>query len=106
MERKKIKLKKEDTVKVISGKDKGKTGRILRVQHDTGKVIVEDINIVKKAVRPKRQNEKGGIIDLEAPIDASKVMIVCKKCGKTTRIGYRFDGGDKVRFCKKCGELL
>jgi len=106
MEHKKIKLKKEDTVKVISGKDKGKTGRILRVQHDTGKVIVQDINIVKKAVRPKRQNEKGGIIDLEAPIDASKVMIVCKKCGKTTRIGYRFDGEDKVRFCKKCGELL
>jgi len=69
-------------------------------------VIVQDINIVKKAMKPKRQNEKGGIIDLEAPIDASKVMLVCKKCGKPTRIGYRFDGEEKVRFCKKCGELL
>jgi large subunit ribosomal protein L24 len=106
MERKTLKLKKEDTVKIIAGKDKGKTGKVIRVNHTTGKVIVQDINIIKKAVRPKRQNEKGGIIKLEAPIDASKVMIVCKKCGKPTRIGYKFDGNDKVRFCKKCGELL
>ena len=106
MERRKLKLKREDTVKVIAGKDKGKTGKVIRVNHATGKVIVQDINIVKKAMKPKRQNEKGGIIDLEAPIDASKVMLVCKKCGKPTRIGYRFDGEEKVRFCKKCGELL
>ena len=75
MERRKLKLKREDTVKVIAGKDKGKTGKVIRVNHATGKVIVQDINIVKKAMKPKRQNEKGGIIDLEAPIDASKVML-------------------------------
>ncbi|MBN2049463.1 MAG: 50S ribosomal protein L24 [Spirochaetales bacterium] len=101
-----MKLKKDDTVQVIAGKDKGKTGKILRINHVTGRVIVQNINIVKKAMRPKRQNEKGGIVEIEAPLNASKVMLVCKKCGKPTRVGYRFDADEKVRFCKKCGEQL
>ncbi len=100
-----MKLKKEDTVQIISGKDKGKSGRILRIDHDKDRVIVQGLNMVKKAMKPKSQNDKGGIIDIEAGLDASKVMIVCKKCGPT-RIGLKIDGDAKVRICKKCGETL
>ncbi|MBI9101269.1 MAG: 50S ribosomal protein L24 [Spirochaetales bacterium] len=100
-----MKLKKEDTVQIISGKDKGKTGKVLRIDHDKSKVIVQGLNMVKKAMKPKSQNEKGGIIDVEAALDSSNVMILCKKCGPT-RIGIKIDGDIKVRFCKKCGETL
>jgi len=100
-----MKLKKEDTVKIISGKDKGKTGRIIRIDHEKGRVMVQGLNMVKKAKKPRSQNDKGGILDIEAPLDSSKVMIVCKKCGPT-RIGIKFDGGVKTRICRKCGEAL
>lgn len=100
-----MKLKKDDTVKIIAGKDKGKTGRVLRVNREADKVIVQGLNMVKKAMKPKSQNDKGGIIDVEAAIQASNVMIVCKKCGPT-RIGYKVDGEEKTRICRKCGERL
>ena len=100
-----MKLKKEDTIKVITGKDRGKVGKIVTCDHEKNRVIVQGLNMVKKAKKPRNQQEKGGIIDIEAPISISNVMIVCKKCGPT-RIGYKMDGGDKKRICRKCGETL
>ena len=88
------KLKRDDTIQVVTGKDRGKTGKILRVNSHNGTVIVQGLNIVRKAVRQKRQNEKGGIIDIEAPIDMSNVMIVCRKCGPT-KIGISMEKNEK-----------
>jgi large subunit ribosomal protein L24 len=101
----KIKLKKEDTVQVIAGKDKGKRGRILKILRDKDRVLVEGVNIVKKAMRRKKQQDRGGIVELEAPLHSSNLMIVCKKCGPV-RIGYKFEGDKKIRVCRKCGEAL
>lgn len=99
------KLRRDDQVKVVSGRDKGKSGKILRVDREKGKVIVQGINMVKKSVKPKKQDEKGGIIDIEAPVDISNVMVMCKKCGPS-RIGVTEEKGKKERICKKCGEKL
>jgi large subunit ribosomal protein L24 len=101
----KFKLKKEDTVEIISGKDKGKRGRILKILRDKDRVVVEGANIIKKAKKRRNQQDRGGIIEVEAALHSSKVMIVCKKCGPT-RIGYKFEGDTKVRVCRKCGEAL
>ncbi len=101
----KYKLRKNDVVQVIAGKNKGKTGRILSIDREKGRVIVEGVNLVKKAMRPTQENPKGGISEIEAPLHISNVMIVCKKCGPT-RIGYRFEGNEKIRICRKCGEQL
>ena len=100
----KMHVKKGDKVVVLSGKDKGKQGQILRAMPSEGKVIVEGVAIVKKAVRPNAQHQQGGIIEQEAAIDASNVMVVCPKCGKPSRMGHDVDDkGKKVRVCKKCG---
>ena len=96
---------KDDLVQVIAGKEKGKSGKILKIDREKGKVLVAGLNMVKKARKPRRQGEKGGIVDIEAPMDISNVMIVCKKCGPT-RIGIEGAGDKKVRKCKKCGEVL
>jgi large subunit ribosomal protein L24 len=101
----KFKLKKEDTVELITGKDKGKRGRILKILRDKDRVLVQGVNIVKKAKKRRKQQEQGGIVEIEAAIHASNLMIVCKKCGPT-RIGYKMDGDKKIRICKKCGEAL
>ena len=101
----KTKLKANDNVQVVTGREKGKTGRVLRIDRKNGKVIVQSLNMVKKAMKQRRQNEKGGIIDIEAPLDISNVMILCRKCGPT-RIGFEGTGNDKKRVCKKCGEAL
>jgi len=101
----KIKLKKEDTVEVIAGKDKGKRGKILQILRETDRVLVEGVNMVKKAKKKRKQNDPGGIIEIEAAIHASNLMIACKKCGPT-RIGNKMDGDKKLRVCKKCGEAL
>jgi len=101
----KFKLKKEDTVQIITGKDKGKRGRILRILRDKDRVVVEGANIVKKAKKRRNQQERGGIIELEAAIHSSNVAIVCKKCGPT-KIGFKIEGGNKTRICRKCGEAL
>ena len=105
MEVVKYKLKKDDLVQVIAGKEKGKSGKILKIDREKGKVLIAGLNMVKKARKPRRQGEKGGIVDIEAPLDISNVMIVCKKCGPT-RIGIEGTGDKKVRKCKKCGEVL
>jgi len=99
------KLKMEDTVTIIAGKDKGKSGKIVKIDREAGRVIVDGLNMVKKAKKPKNQQDKGGIVDIEAPIDISNVMIVCKKCGPT-RIGFNVSGDVKKRICRKCGEAL
>jgi len=101
----KVKLKRDDTVEIIVGKDKGKTGKVLRIDSTKGKVIVQGLNMVKKAVKPRGQNEKGGIIDIEAPLAISNVMVVCRKCGPT-RIAIDTSGAEKQRVCRKCGEVL
>lgn len=100
-----VKLKKEDSVRVIAGRERGKTGRVLRVDRDKGRVYIHGVNMVKKAVKKRKQNDRGGIIDIEAGVDVSNVMIVCAKCGPT-RIGYKVDGDTKTRVCRKCGEPL
>ena len=101
----KFKLKKEDTVEIITGKDKGKRGRILKILRDKDRVVVEGANLVKKAKKRKNQQDRGGIIEIEAAIHYSNVAIVCKKCGPT-RIGCKLSGDTKTRICKKCGEAL
>jgi len=101
----KFKLKKEDTVQIIAGKDKGKRGKILKINREKDRVVVEGANIVKKAMKRRSQQDRGGIVELEAAMHISNVMIVCKKCGPT-RIGYKMEGDAKVRVCRKCGEAL
>ena len=101
----KFKLKKEDTVQIIAGKDKGKRGKILRIFRDADRVVVEGANIVKKTKKRRKQQDRGGIIEIEAAIHSSNVMLVCKKCGPV-RTGYKIDGENKIRVCKKCGEAL
>ena len=99
-------IKKDDKVVVISGKDKGKEGKVLSAAPKTGKVIVEGVNVASKHMKPKKQGEQGGIIKMETPIYACKVMVVCPKCGKPTRVAHKLDGDKKVRVCKKCGAEL
>ena len=99
-----LNIRKGDTVKVIGGKDLGKEGKVLRTVPETERVVVEKVNLVKKANRPTQQNPQGGISTLEAPIHVSNVMLVCPSCGKPTRVGHKIEGdGKKSRICKKCG---
>jgi len=98
-----MKIRRGDKVKVISGKDKGKTGKVLKVFPRLGKVVVEGINILKKHQKPRRQGEKGGRISFPGPISISNVQLICTKCEKPTRVGFEKSGEKKVRICKKCG---
>ena len=103
----KIRLKTGDKVVVLSGKDKGKEGKIVAVSPKEGKLIVEGVNIVSKHVKPRRAGEEGGIVKTEGALYACKVQLVCPKCGKATRIAHkRAEDGKKKRSCKKCGEVL
>ena len=107
MEIKRIHVKKNDTVMVISGKDKGKTGEVIAVMPKTGKVVVKGVAIVTKHQKPSKQNMQGGIIQKEAAINSSKVMLYCPKCKSVTRISHKIDeNGTKNRVCKKCGETF
>ena len=99
-----MKIKTGDTVKVIAGKDKDKEGKVLSVDKKTGRVVVEGVNMVTKHAKPSASNQQGGIINKEAPIDASNVMYV--QNGKATRIGYKVEDGKKVRVSKKTGEVI
>ncbi len=101
-----LKVKKGDTVQVLSGNDKAKTGEVLEVLPKTEKVIVKGVNVRKKHVKPRKQGEESGIIPVECPIHMSKVNVVCPKCGKATRIGFKVEKDQKVRVCKKCGEII
>jgi len=101
----KIKLKKNDTVKILAGKDRGKTGKILSIDAKNNRVYVQGLNMVKKAVRQKSQQEKGGIVEVEAPLNISNVAVLTKN-GDVTRIGYKIENGKKIRIAKKTGEEL
>jgi len=101
------KIRKDDTVYVITGKDKGKTGKVLRVLPKKGRVIVENINLIYKHMRPSQQLQQGGIIKREGPIEITNLMLVCNKCSKPIRVGFTLlEDGRKVRVCKKCGEVM
>ena len=100
-------IKKNDQVIVISGNEKGKKGKVLSVDHENGRVIVEGVNMATKHKKPRRQGETGGIIQQEAALNMSNVMLVCAKCGKPTRVGYTTaKDGSKTRVCKKCNKNL
>ncbi len=107
MLRHKCRLKKDDKVKVIAGKDTGKIGKILKINKKKGRVLVENINIVKRHQRPSAQNRQGGIVESEAPVNWSNVMLMCNKCLNPIRITFRvLEDGKKVRVCNKCDEFI
>ncbi len=99
-------IKKGDTVKILSGNDKGKTGEVMEIIPKTEKIVVKGVNIRKKHVKPKKQGEEGGIISVECAIHSSKANVVCPKCGKATRIGYTMEKDEKIRVCRKCGAKI
>lgn len=97
-----MKLKKGDSVKILSGKDRGKTGTILHAMPNADKVVIDGLNVFKKRSRPRNQGEKGQTVLVPRPLPASRVMLVCSSCKRPTRVGFRVDGAKKVRYCKKC----
>ena len=99
-------IKKGDQVKIMSGKDRGKTGTVIKVSPVDGRVSVEGINIYKKRRRPTKQNQKGEAVEVVRPMAAPKVMLICKSCNKPTRVGHRLEGNHKVRICKKCQAII
>jgi large subunit ribosomal protein L24 len=102
-----LKIRRNDRVQVIAGKDKGKQGRVLRVLRDQNRLLVEHVMTVKKTVKPNPQrNIKGGVAEQENPIHISNVMLVCGTCNAPVRVGYKFEGDTKVRVCRKCGQTL
>jgi large subunit ribosomal protein L24 len=101
-----MKIKKDDTVLVIAGKDKGKTGKVRRTSVENNKVTVEGINRIKRHLKKGRARQ-AGIVEIEAPLQASNLMVICNRCSKPTRVGYRIlADGEKARFCKQCGEII
>jgi large subunit ribosomal protein L24 len=101
-----MKIKKNDAVLIISGKYKGKTGKVEKSMPKNNKVIISGVNIAKKHTKPTRKNPKGGIIEINVPIDVSNVMLICPKCNKKTRIGNKWINKRKIRYCKKCNEEI
>lgn len=101
-----MKIKKDDTVLVISGKDRGKKGKVIKVLPSEGRVVVEGVNLKKKHTRAKRQGEKGQIVEIAAPLNVSNVKLICSKCKTPTRVGYKVVGKNKFRTCKKCGQEI
>lgn len=99
-----MKIKKGDQVLIIKGKDKGKKARVLRGFPKKNQVLVEGINIKKVHKRPRREGEKGQVVEVPSPIFVAKLKLICSKCGKATRVGYRISEGRKYRICKKCGQ--
>jgi large subunit ribosomal protein L24 len=104
---KRYNIKKNDKVKIITGKDKGKIGKVLNVVKKKNRILIENINIVKRHTRPTASNRQGGIVESEAPIHWSNVMLMCNKCIKPVRIKMkRLDDGKKIRVCRKCNEII
>ena len=102
----KMNVKKGDTVQVITGKDKGQTGKVISVLPKEGKVVVEKVNMVSRHVKARKQGDESGIIQKEAPLYASKVMLFCPKCNRGVRSGRKVEGDKKVRVCKRCGAQI
>jgi len=101
-----MKLKKNDNVYILSGKDKGKSGPIEKVFVEDKKLIVKGINLAKKHIKPSKKSPSGGIVDINLKIDVSNVMLVCPSCSKTTKVGYEINKGEKTRVCKKCKQNI
>jgi large subunit ribosomal protein L24 len=101
-----LRIKKDDMVQVMTGKDRGKRGKVLQVFTQDRRIVVENLNIMTKNVRARREREKGQKIQFASPIDYSNVQLVCGKCGKVTRLSVKTVGGKKVRVCAKCHEVL
>jgi len=102
-----LKVRRDDIVLVVAGKDRGKKGKVLKVFPNNNRAIVERINMMKKHLRKRREQDQGGIIEMETPIHTSNLMVLCKHCNKPTRIGSKFlKDNTKARICKKCGETL
>jgi len=101
-----MKIKKDDTVLVISGKDRGKKGKIIKVLPQENRIVVEGINLRKKHLRPRREGEKGQVVEIAAPLNVSNVKLICSKCKMPTRIGHRIVGKNKFRVCKKCQQEI
>ncbi|PJA29501.1 MAG: 50S ribosomal protein L24 [candidate division Zixibacteria bacterium CG_4_9_14_3_um_filter_46_8] len=102
-----MRIKKDDTVRVISGNDRGKTGKVLVVFPERRRIIIEGVNMIKRHSRPSSHNRKGGIISKEASIDVSNVMYLCNRCNSLAKLGSReLEDGKRVRICKKCGEII
>ena len=107
MLRDKCHIKKDDKVKIITGKDKGKIGKVLKVDRKNDRLLVENINVVKRHTRPSAQNRQGGIVESEAPISWSNAMLMCNKCMSPIRVQMKtLDDGKKVRTCRKCSEVI
>jgi len=103
----KMRIKRGDTVQVIAGKDRGKTGKVLQVYPDKQRVLVESVNFIQRHTRPTRTSMQGGVVQKEAPLHASNVVLVCSRCGQTTRVSRRrLEDGRRVRVCKKCDEVV
>jgi large subunit ribosomal protein L24 len=100
------KVRKNDQVKMIAGKDRGKTGKVIRVMPKDNKAVIEGLNLVKKHSRPRRQGEKGQRVSIPAAVDISNFMLICPKCSRTARIGYKISGDNKFRVCKKCNSEI
>jgi len=107
-----MKVHKDDQVVILSGNDNGKTGRVLKVFPENNTIIVEGVNFIKKHTRPNQKQPQGGIVTKEAPIDASNVLVICPKCSKKTKVGFKTITDEskgmthRVRYCKKCGEMI
>lgn len=101
-----MKITTNSKVKILSGKDKGKIAKVIQVFPSEGKLVVEGVNIIKKHLRTRSKSEKGQILELAAPVSASKVMLVCPKCEKPTRVGYKIENENKFRVCRKCGQSI
>lgn len=102
-----FKIRKDDQIMVKTGREKGKTGKVMKVNPDKAVVLVEKLNMVKRHQKPSQKQKHGGIVEKEAPIAISNVMVICAKCKGPVRLGYKIlEGGSKVRYCKKCGEVI
>ncbi len=101
--KKKVHVRRDDIVMVISGDDKGKKGKVLRVAPDEGKILVQGVNMVKKHVKPRKQGQEGGILTVEGAFYADKVMLYCPKCDRGVRIRHKFDDDKKIKICARCG---
>lgn len=101
------KVRKNDTVQVLAGRERGKQGKVMRVLPTEQRVVIEGVNMRKRHTKPRNQNEQAGIIEFPAPLHVSNVAVVCSSCGKASRVGFRAQAdGTKVRFCKRCNEVI
>jgi len=101
-----MKIKSNDKVRIIKGKDRNKEGKVIQVFPVSGKVVVEGLNLMKKHLRTRKQGEKGQVIELSAPLRIENVLLICPKCNRTTRVGYKLESDVKKRVCRKCNEFI